>query len=619
MNSGSPHDRRSEIDRKLSSLRSKIRVYVVVHGLMLAIVWLCLSYWVALALDYGPVLLGLNEMPQGGRVVVLLVIALMLGWILYRWVFRRVFADLNDRRIALVLERRFPEFSDSLSTTVEATGRSSDDAENASNAEMLETTRRAAVDRLNRLSINDVFNFRPVYVVGSIVLVLALVSGWFVASQPEMFATSFQRLYLLDEDQWPRHTKIAVMGLKVKRENPIVELHESGKLIELVDGKAFVGQASDLELVVSAEAPSAENPQRQLPRTCEFRYWTDDGSRGNLPMNRIGSPRNGKQIFSLEGLVLSGIMRDVHFYVRGGDHRIGPYTIRVVPNPIITATNLQCRFPEYMVDTDSMRWTPRTVPWTSGTKLPYGTSLVVEADANRALDNVYVVDAENQLFRTINVGGDKAGDEATSFEFLVDELRDDFHYGFLLHDQDGVISQRLRQIRIEVIKDAPPNVNARLSGIGSAITPNALIPIVGQVTDDYGVNRTWVFVEPPVSEPFVVSCNVEADGELTGSIDLLKITRQLQSPLNLPTTPGSQLSLVVMASDHYDLDGNRGQEGVGDRYVLDIVSPDRLLRILERLEAAQRRILEQIYSEMTDARQYLVRSRIGHNDDRAGF
>ena len=54
--------------------------------------------------------------------------------------------------------------------------------------------------------------------------------------------------------------------------------------------------------------------------------------------------------------------------------------------------------------------------------------------------------------------------------------------------------------------------------------------------------------------------------------------------------------------------------GLGDRYVLDIVSPGELLRILERLEVGHRRRLEQIFSEVTDTRGYLIRSQSDSGD-----
>jgi len=65
---------------------------------------------------------------------------------------------------------------------------------------------------------------------------------------------------------------------------------------------------------------------------------------------------------------------------------------------------------------------------------------------------------------------------------------------------------------------------------------------------------------------------------------------------------------MVVAEDRCDL-REHPNVGLGDRYVLDLVSPGELLRILERLEVGQRRRLEQIYAEVSDARDSLVRSK----------
>ena len=43
---------------------------------------------------------------------------------------------------------------------------------------------------------------------------------------------------------------------------------------------------------------------------------------------------------------------------------------------------------------------------------------------------------------------------------------------------------------LAVVADEPPQMAVRLDGIGTAITPQARLPAVGQVTDDYGVARS---------------------------------------------------------------------------------------------------------------------------------
>ena len=82
-----------EIRRILSAVRWRIRGYVWLQGLSVAALWLGLTFWFALAVDYLPVLAGAGEMPQVGRAVLLVSVALLLAWILYRWVLRRTFHD----------------------------------------------------------------------------------------------------------------------------------------------------------------------------------------------------------------------------------------------------------------------------------------------------------------------------------------------------------------------------------------------------------------------------------------------------------------------------------------------------------------------------------------------
>ncbi|HRX81961.1 MAG TPA: hypothetical protein P5307_22990, partial [Pirellulaceae bacterium] len=105
------------IRRALAGLRWRIRAYVVVEGLSLAVIWICLTFWAGLALDYLPVLLGADEMPRPARALVLAGIAIVLGIILYRWILRRAFVRMADRSMAILLERRHRQFRDSLITS----------------------------------------------------------------------------------------------------------------------------------------------------------------------------------------------------------------------------------------------------------------------------------------------------------------------------------------------------------------------------------------------------------------------------------------------------------------------------------------------------------------------
>ena len=60
-----------QIQRTLQRLRSRIRLFVWIEGISLAIVWLGVMFWLGLAVDYLPVLVGANELAQGARGILL--------------------------------------------------------------------------------------------------------------------------------------------------------------------------------------------------------------------------------------------------------------------------------------------------------------------------------------------------------------------------------------------------------------------------------------------------------------------------------------------------------------------------------------------------------------------
>src|SRR5436190_23291409 len=109
----------SDLQSLLAGLRWRIRLYIWAEGIALSATWLGLMFWVGFGLDYLPVLMGASEMPSVPRAVLLIVTGIALAFILYRWIGRRAFVSLGDRSMALLLERQFGQFNDSLVTAVE--------------------------------------------------------------------------------------------------------------------------------------------------------------------------------------------------------------------------------------------------------------------------------------------------------------------------------------------------------------------------------------------------------------------------------------------------------------------------------------------------------------------
>ena len=242
-----------EIRSLLAGLRWRIRTYVWLEGLSLAVVWLGATFWCGLALDYLPVLAGVGEMPRAARLLLLLVIAGVFAFILYRWLFRRVFARLADRSMAVLLERRFHEFGDSLITAVEL--KSGQAASADATQKMLAETERTALHQVRSVRLSEVFNFRPLAVSVVVAVVFALTLGAFYVVNASAFEIGISRLYLLKETKWPRKARIEVVGVEVKQAGVS---QTDGSLVPLLNGNVKAAKGSSVGLVVRADASSAD-------------------------------------------------------------------------------------------------------------------------------------------------------------------------------------------------------------------------------------------------------------------------------------------------------------------------------------------------------------------------
>jgi hypothetical protein len=107
-----------EVESLLARVRSRIRWYVVLHGLAVAAAWLGLAFWLSLLVDQ-PWLWEPSRIARGAILVLVLGVLLI---VLARWVIWRVAARIERSSAALLLERQFRQFQDSLVTTVDLAG-----------------------------------------------------------------------------------------------------------------------------------------------------------------------------------------------------------------------------------------------------------------------------------------------------------------------------------------------------------------------------------------------------------------------------------------------------------------------------------------------------------------
>jgi len=627
----------SSVYSLLGGLRTRIRAYVLIEGLMLAIVWLAATFWAAIGFDYVFVLLGVSELPWPMRAVMLAGIAGVLVYIVYRWILRRSFVGLANRSMAVLLERRFHGFRDSLVTSVEM----NENPQHALdfNKSMLQQAARDAEGKASLVRLRQIFNMFPLFAFSFLAVFLVGAIAAFAAYAPEPAGIGARRIYLLSDEPWPRYAHIEIVGIEV--ESKSTKLSESGETlnsidtIKFVDGKAKVAEGDKVRLLVRADASA-----RIVPRTCTVYYTTSDGGSNYAMMQSSGAITDGYRNFAYSGKPFNGVDSNITFDVLGFDHRVRDYEIQMVRSPALTDIKVHTSFPSYLVNKELSLFLDRTVPLTPNMRLPMGSTVTIHATSNKPLKSAQIHNMVTGATEEITFNKDSKS--RTAFSYTAAALTEDLELQITLQDVDNVRTQTPQRVFIGAIEDNAPTVEARLRGISNAITPTARIPAVGVIRDDYEVKEAWMQIEATGNDPTSYPVNLTKAGDLDDAIDFRKIANDAAAakklkeeadalegdkpaapapdgeapageapageaapadaePKALLLKPGDKLKLTIQASDRYNL-GGAANIGSGDVYEIEVVTPDELIRRLEVREIGLRRRVEHIIEEMAHTR-----------------
>ena len=594
-----------EIERALGGVRRRIRWYVWVEGLSLAVIWVGTMFWLALAIDYLPVLVGASEMPAIARGVLLAGVAAVLAYILYWWIGRRIVVPLRDHSMALLLERKHEALQDSLVTTVELAEAPAHAAE--FNPEMLAHTTDAAQAGIRGTRPGRIFNYGPLALRVALALGLLGSIGGFAAVEGKTVAQAAKRLYLLSDDPWERNAQIEVVGIEVQR--PAAPGEATTRTVELpfVNGVVKVARGVNVALKVRALLPPAA---KVAPNKCTIYYRADrasDGSGGERGSVLMASSRDagGFRHFRFDGKPLRGVLTSLTFDVVGYDHRIKDLRLEVVDSPAIIATHLDLMYPAYMVDEATSNYLPvksqEYLP--AGTFIPLGTNVTLKFTANKPLKEAQVYNVDTKEVTTVVIPAEQANRK--HFELPLGALAGNVTLEVSLLDADSVTTERPHKIYLTGVEDKPPLVDVRMKGIGTAVTPDVLVPLLGKISDDYAIAKSWLEVQIGETEPRQIPLAAGAGGAVNTPIDFRE---QRSQGTGLEIKPADKLFLTVQALDKYDLSGGP-QIGSGERYQLDVVTADELLAQLEVREIGLRRRFEQTLDELSQMRDSLVRAK----------
>lgn len=543
----------------LAAVRRRIRLYVAVEGLATTVAVAALAVWLMLAVDW------LFEPPGPVRLALVGLAAVAVVVIFYRRFLRRTFARLADRNIALVLERKFRGLNDSLLTAVEV-----DEAQlPESGRSMLAATRRSADERLIGMSLASLFDVRPrrQAVVAALLTAGALAAFAFAA--PDLLQLGVARLLARTDEPWPRRTGLSIDGFK--------------------NGELVVAEGSQVELTVRADM------QKVVPHRVELRYRTDDGVRELVDMEQEGIAKLGVDTHQRFKFAFHGVSSSMTLDVFGGDARLRNLKIRVEPRPQLRL-QLACVYPAYTRRADNRLDVTGSVP------VPQGTLVTVMAESNKPLSRVVAKRssaAGEESPQTIDLGAAN-----NKFQIPIGRLDADLQITFALYDLDGI--DNTTKLSLQAVVDQPPALAVARKGVDVSVTPQARLPMVGKINDDYGLGRLWF----EVGVDGAPSTEVLMKGQASGAREAV-VAEALELPdlfgSSRPLVVGQALTVVTMARDERRLhDQPQGNVAAGDVQNFTIVSDDELLRMLEAREIMYREQFKALIDKVTRDRDSLV-------------
>ncbi|HEX4592277.1 MAG TPA: hypothetical protein VH120_20245, partial [Gemmataceae bacterium] len=236
----------------------------------------------------------------------------------------------------------------------------------------------------------------------------------------------------------------------------------------------------------------------EVPERVEIVYWGAKTS-NEMPLN-LGHDQEYAG-------PLTDLRESVKFRVKARDYSTATRTITLVPPPMLTRLSRDEDRPAYLYHRPPLDGGPAALKGLkqhvadlgvslSGTvsqfAVPAGTDIELVGEVDKELDRA--------ALRPRPAGREKAAeatplalaDDHHGFRVRFPALAAEQDFDLELTDTDNVTSRR--HVRIEAVKDGPPRVNVLIEGIrkasqGYVVTPVALIPFVGTVVDNSGIDK----------------------------------------------------------------------------------------------------------------------------------
>jgi hypothetical protein len=539
----------------LAALRRSARRWIWGESLALVCLAGALVFWSSLAIDW------LLEPPPGWRMAVAAAAAAGLVWLVVSKLVSRLATPLPDAALATLVERSHPAFRDSLSTAIELADRPRDDVDSRL---LARTAAEAAalVDQVDRAKL-----FRRRRLMGLVLGGLAGVASiaGLALARPALADLWVRRNVMFREDPWPRQVALTAEGF--------------------VDGRRIVARGSDVDVIVKAAA------DRVVPEVVDLRS-RGAGSWRSDRMGTRGGVVDGAQAF---GHVLKNVTDDLTLEVRGGDARLRNLRLVAVDAPALARLEIAYTLPEYLGGGRRQAAASRIV------QVPAGSVVEIACTATKPLSAASMTSIADGSEEVVgSLAGANAGRTITA---SVGPVAGDRTLVVRFTDSDGLDNREPVSFVLSAVNDAPPQVAVRMPGISTAVTPRAVLPLVGTITDDHGLASAAVLLQ--VADAAEVDRPIDRVPAGAAVVEFAPDAPERVALEPLGLAAGRRLTVSIVATDGCRL-ATGPNVAASDAWSLDVVTPEALLAMLEAREIILRRRFESTVADLVQSRDRLA-------------
>ena len=571
----------SKVGGKLRGLRRNLRRRLAGEGVSWLAMSLVLVVFVTLGLDY------LLHFDRPVRGVIMGLLLLGVVWVIWRQLIAPLRVPMDDEQLALLVEDRYSSLGDCLISALQFTRGDAQVTPGQSQA-MVHLVIARAGEMAGGLDFQKVVE-RPILRkrMALALCAVGLLLG-FSFWQAGIMNRWWNRNVIFADTAWPQNVYLDVSGPGMDDE-----------------GNFYVLRGDDLVIVITARSGDTAMPQ-EPPETITLyaRYesvgWTTE------PDIKVSA--NGSRTYSK---VFRSVSEPFEFYFIGGDDKRGVrHRVSLIDPPGIGWLQFTVEYPAYMNRPSRKFDASRAV-----LAAPPGSLITIRATADKPvafqhgatgmfLNGRKVGELEVDTapkpdgapldvparfvgaFRLAKSAPSGKSDDKNPMRTLTISLR----------DTDGFTNPRAAQYKIRTELDTAPRLSLKKRGVGSAVTPEAILPLVIQAKDDSGLSEVRAVLTWGGAKPGRKSWVVRPG---PGGKDQFNTLYELDiKGLNLAV--GMTIRATVEADDLMPAELNGPNKGTSGAMSFRIVKRDELLAEMVRRQKALRANFEQTIRKQED-------------------